>query len=248
MSNTLKQLARRFGYDLIKLKNQPTLEIHLQNVFKKYNIDCVLDVGAHVGQYGKLLRSIGYKGWILSFEPVSKNHVKLVAATRNDKRWKAFHSAIGDRTGTAKINLMEGTHFSSLNIPNEFGTRRFGEYIMPVEQEEICVDTIDNLSGQISTITKAQNWFLKMDTQGHDLSVFKGAKKSLDKIIAMQSELSCTQIYKEIPTAGASLSEYEKSGYVLSGVFSVSRDHDRLTFVEADCVMIKEAKSLSSGE
>ena len=34
-------------------------------------VDCVFDVGAHVGEYSTSLRRAGYSGDIVSFEPVS---------------------------------------------------------------------------------------------------------------------------------------------------------------------------------
>jgi len=30
----------------------------------------VIDVGAHLGQFGRLVRRLGYEGTIISFEPV----------------------------------------------------------------------------------------------------------------------------------------------------------------------------------
>src|SRR5437868_7811678 len=42
----------------------------LRHVLGKLSINCVLDVGANRGQFGTLLRGIGYTGWIISFEPI----------------------------------------------------------------------------------------------------------------------------------------------------------------------------------
>jgi len=43
---------------------------HLQALFARLKIDCVIDVGAHLGQFGRLVRRLGYEGTIISFEPV----------------------------------------------------------------------------------------------------------------------------------------------------------------------------------
>jgi hypothetical protein len=45
-------------------------EFHLKQVFERFGVDCVFDVGANVGQYAELLRQrVGYRGEILSSEP-----------------------------------------------------------------------------------------------------------------------------------------------------------------------------------
>jgi len=42
-------------------------------------------VGANRGQFGTLLRGIGYTGWIISFEPIRASYeaLKAVAASSN---------------------------------------------------------------------------------------------------------------------------------------------------------------------
>ena len=72
MKKLIRSALNLFGIDLVKLKNQhDNLAIHLINVLESRNIDCIFDVGANSGQYGYFLREIGYKGYIISFEPVS---------------------------------------------------------------------------------------------------------------------------------------------------------------------------------
>ena len=45
-------------------------EQHLKRFFAHFDIDCVFDVGANVGQYATALRDrVGFRGQIISFEP-----------------------------------------------------------------------------------------------------------------------------------------------------------------------------------
>ena len=55
----LQRLARRFGYDLSPRKKAKPLEAQLIAVLERFEIACVLDVGANCGQYGRLLRAWG---------------------------------------------------------------------------------------------------------------------------------------------------------------------------------------------
>ena len=59
----LKSLARgghAMGLDVVKSSNKPSsIELHLNNVFQKDSIDCVIGVGVNAGQYGSSLRKMG---------------------------------------------------------------------------------------------------------------------------------------------------------------------------------------------
>jgi hypothetical protein len=84
--------------------------------------------------------------------------------------------------------------------------------------------------------------FLKMDTQGFDLQVFAGAKRSLPKVLALQSEISIQPIYEGVPEYLEALEVYTKAGFVISGLYPVSRDKDTLALIELDCVMRRVPK------
>jgi hypothetical protein len=66
------------GYDVVRYPD-PTGSIgpHLLALLERTRVDCVLDVGAHWGAYGMLLRKAGYRGDIVSFEPVSSSASEL---------------------------------------------------------------------------------------------------------------------------------------------------------------------------
>src|SRR5919198_1008199 len=97
LARAMRQLLRRSGFDVVRYRvradpasveaSHRSLGTHLMSVFQHAQIDCVLDVGAHEGQYGRLLRSSGYAGHIVSFEPVTANARTLGEHARLDEKW-----------------------------------------------------------------------------------------------------------------------------------------------------------------
>ena len=64
------------------------------------NVNLIFDVGANAGQFGVLLREIGFDGKIVSFEPLSDARECLLNISRNDPMWQiALQTAIGEKNG-----------------------------------------------------------------------------------------------------------------------------------------------------
>src|SRR5215204_2956746 len=94
LARALRHVLRRFGLDLVRYRRHEdpaaarpshrSLGTHLISVFQHTKVECVLDVGAHEGQYGRLLRGCGYDGQIVSFEPVTANARTLREHARLD--------------------------------------------------------------------------------------------------------------------------------------------------------------------
>lgn len=231
----IKSILNLFGYELIKKKESPLLSAHLKKIIEDYEINLVIDVGANNGQFGRLLRKIGYKGDILSFEPVSSTFEKLRENSANDKRWRQIKLALGNKKGTEIINVFDSTDFSSILNPNEFGKQTFKQ-IRTSQTETIEIDTLDNI---LANDLKTRKIFLKMDTQGYDLNVFNGAKKSVNSIVAILSEISFLPIYEDMPDYHQVLKEFEANGFVVTGLFPVSRNKN-LSIIEMDGVLINK--------
>jgi hypothetical protein len=67
---------------------------HLAELLTRYDVNVVLDVGANVGQYGQLLRQVGYTGHIVSIEPVPACYAELSQWAAADNLWSVHNVAV----------------------------------------------------------------------------------------------------------------------------------------------------------
>jgi FkbM family methyltransferase len=208
----------------------------LQFIFDKCKIDLVLDVGANEGQFARALRPM-YKGDIHSFEPVSSVFNSLAASASSDPKWRVHKFALGSNDSSQTINVSNLAAFSSLLKTTEYGVRQFGEQVTVTKEEVVPVRRLDGLLHEIVPDSHEKHIFLKLDTQGYDLEVFKGLGDSLEHVYALQSEVSLLQIYEGMPTWLQSISVYEKAGFQVSGMFPVVQYEGKI--IEFDCLMIK---------
>lgn len=235
--NPLRSVCQALGYELIKERKSPSLRSHLRNVFDRYRIDVVLDVGANLGQFGTMIRKAGYRGHIYSFEPVTASFERLSEAAQGDDRWHVFKLGLGDQPARTSINLSKSSDLNSLLAANDYGRTRYPK-IEANEQESIEIDTLDHFLAEHDVSGDARI-FLKMDTQGYDLKVFEGARNSLGRVLAMLSELSLIPIYENAPHWLDALACYERGGFRVSGLYPVSRNPD-LTVIEVNCVLLSK--------
>ncbi len=210
----------------------------LQEIFGELNIDCVLDVGANKGQYRDFLRSnVEFKGTIISFEPIKYNVNLLRERSKNDEKWHIYPYALGQFTEKLPLNVMESNDLSSFSDPSHSFDWDHNAINTVDHVENVEMRRLDNMILELTNNHIIKNLFLKMDTQGHDLEVFKGGGDAIDNILALQSEISIIPIYKDIPNFLESLQMFTASGFELSGLFPVSKQGVRV--IEFDCVMTK---------
>ena len=236
-----RKIAKLFGYELLKSKrHQPNLESHLAFLLEKLNINVVLDVGANIGQYAKFLRKLGYKRKIISFEPVKSTYIKLKQESENDELWFAYNAGLGSESKEMKINVFQSSEMSSFLSANEFGAKIYGNNMEVESEETILITTLDSFIQENPGVVSAHDKILlKMDTQGFDLEVFKGARGQLGKIEMLQSEIPLKPIYEGMTNYHEVLEEFEAHNFELSGIYPVGRDENSYALIEIDCVFIK---------
>jgi FkbM family methyltransferase len=230
----------RLGVDVIRHPSRHSFDWHLQLLFAKLGIDCVLDVGANRGQYAQLLRKIGYSGHILSFEPVPEAYSELQRVMAGDRRWRGFPFALGDRDGVAPLHVSGGTsEASSFLEMNEEGPKVWGDHHRELRSAEVQVRRLDSILDDLVRDLPAPRIYLKMDTQGYDLAVVEGARGVLDRILALQSEIAERAFYHGMTPLPEALARYLAMGFVFTGIFPGNRDEDHLRVFEFDCVMMR---------
>jgi len=159
-----------------------------------YSIDTVLDVGANRGQFAQELRNdLGYKRRIVSFEPLSSAFELLKASAEGVQGWEIFNIALGDSDETQEINIAGNSYSSSLldMLPSHVESAPESKYIGSEMIEVKCLDSIfDDLCKPTNKI------YMKIDTQGFESQVLKGAEKSLARIDTIQMEMSLVPLYE----------------------------------------------------
>jgi FkbM family methyltransferase len=216
------------------LLNRTIELIFLRDLLAQLKIDCVLDVGANRGQFAYELRKTGYTGLIISFEPISTVFRALQERFANDSSWIGHQIALGSSDERKTITVPGNTLLSS-----------FLEPIFAFENRMTETVEIRRLDGLLPTIlpdADSMRIFLKMDTQGYDLEVFRGASGCLDKIQGIQSELSVQPLYKDMPHYLEVLEEYETAGFHLFNLSVVNRI-DTGGLLELNCLMRRSFES-----
>lgn len=158
---------------------------------KKYGIDTIIDVGANYGQFVEKMRSVKFRGEIISFEPISFVHAAIEKKAGKDPNWRiAPRMAIGDRNGEIDINIYGD---SSLSSP----------YTMVASSETPTVErlqlrTLDDALAEYDL--RDRNILLKIDVQGFEPAVLDGARETLNHVTAIMMEVSLIRMYEhEVP-------------------------------------------------
>jgi FkbM family methyltransferase len=242
ITSALKKSAHKvfnlFGFDLIKRGHfDQSFGAHLLKVFSSRKIDCVLDVGANIGQYGLFLREIGYTGHIVSFEPVKSVFEELLRNSDGDPKWICFNVALSDESKLNEINVYEGTQFCSFLDISEYAKNVWDD-VGAATKEIVKTVRLDDVFPELKGRLQCNHIYLKLDTQGFDLNVFRGATETLRDIHAMQSELSLISVYEGMERSFAGVEHYCEAGFFISGMFPINVEKS-LAVIEYDCVLVK---------
>lgn len=213
----------------------------LRRFLRAFAIDCVFDVGANRGQYARTLRKdAGFKGAILSFEPNPDIFAELASRAKGDDNWHVFNMALSDFDGTASFNIMAADQFSSLKKPSDQQDEIFAERNKVTRTVDMQCRRLESLMPELQAAYGFARPFLKMDTQGHDLSVCEGAGAVLNQMKGVQTELGVRPIYEGSTSYRAMIDWLAERGFDPSAFFANNKGHFPL-LVEMDGIFVNRA-------
>src|SRR5215212_830167 len=96
---------RRLGYELHPYPPPPRVEEadrRRDRLLRSRGITLLVDVGANVGEFGASVRASGFRGRIVSCEPLSGPYAELAERSATDPAWESRKLALGGRDGSAE--------------------------------------------------------------------------------------------------------------------------------------------------
>ena len=214
-SNPLARSAREILTRIGSNVDSPFISI-VRNL-EDSNVSNVIDVGANVGQFGLDIRRHGFKGQIVSYEPVNETFELLTQTTRRHQPWKAIQLGLGAAESERTINISGNDGLSSSLL--EMGSLHLENFpdSATVSRQNISISTIDN---QLVVLgLRPQEIMLKLDVQGFEAEVLKGASQSISKIPLCYLEVSITPLYEGEVLLLPILIELSKYGHEVIDVF-----------------------------
>lgn len=194
IKRAIKNIIQKAGFDIHRLsvKNEPLFELF--QGLQKFNINMIMDVGANAGQFASKLRSVGYTGNIVSFEPLTSAYTELCKVASRDKKWVVYkRCAVGHFDGEIQINIA-GNSCSSSILPMLETHRAAAEESSYIGSEDTPIVKLDTIS--MEYLSKAEGKaFLKIDTQGYEWQVLDGATETLKQVQGVLCELSLVPLY-----------------------------------------------------
>ena len=131
--------------------------------------DYVLDIGANIGFYGRILSNlVGSSGMVYCFEPNRSNFNKLKGNVSGLKNVKLFNNAVSDKSGT--LNL-----YTSKLLNVDHRTYPINNYDKIEEIEAVKIDELIR-NGIISKVD-----LIKIDIQGYELQAFRGMIETIQQ-------------------------------------------------------------------
>jgi FkbM family methyltransferase len=199
-------------------------------------ITTILDCGANSGQYVDDLKKARWAGKVYSFEPLSEAYAILSGKAVASDQWQAFHCALGEENGESTIQVAGNSYSSSLL---EFSTdfKELRPDASPVGSETVTIRRLDD-------VVKEEGFsfdgpvMLKLDVQGFELSVLRGALETLPRVSVIQCELALIPSYE----GGATFVEVREflrdQGFVLAHLIDGHANHETGELREVDGIFL----------
>jgi FkbM family methyltransferase len=211
---------------------------------KDNKISLVLDVGANEGQYGAIIRTIGYNSNIISFEPIKSVFQTLFQRSKYAPNWLVRNEALGDFDGYTEINISSFSQTSSIFPATGLASTAYWKSKV---KEKICVRRLDSLVNELAI--DSHRVLLKIDTQGFEEKVLLGCQNILQRnnIILLEVELFIQQFYTGEKLFSEMLMYIRSLGFELVSMNPVHIDSNRGYVLQYDCTFIRKT-ILNDGE
>lgn len=206
-------------------------------ILARLGVSAVIDVGAAVGEYAIELRKEGFKGRILSIEPVASSYALLAKRCARDGMWDCLNVALGGEHGSCQINVAANLVSSSI-LPIgslHLNAEPQSKYLAVETVEMRRLDDVAEEYGLLEEILA-----LKLDVQGYELEVLGGGERALQAASVVETEVSLVELYQGQPLIVDVISYMAERGFGPAGLRQGFVNTKTDEALQADILFVRE--------
>ena len=185
-----------------------------------YDYATVLDVGANRGQFALLAATRFPRARIICFEPLGTARATIDRLFTDDNRVDVVGAAVAASARSSHLFVSRSDDSSSLLAPTDLQTSIFRATEV-VEEIRVATERLDVLLDRDSIVRPT---LLKIDVQGAELEVLRGATGVLDDVDTILVECSFAEFYSGQPAADDVIRFLHRRGFRLTTVMTAYAD------------------------
>jgi FkbM family methyltransferase len=155
-------------------------------------IRTIVDVGANTGQFSSAMAALLPDASIYSFEPLPNCFAQLSRRLKKRDNFRGFMLALGDQAGEATLWRSSFSESSSLLTMTDLHKESF-PWSAEHTPQTVRVDTLDAFLPELKLEARV---FLKLDVQGFEGRVLRGAERVLTYVHYVLAETSFQPLYE----------------------------------------------------
>lgn len=164
------------GFDVAHFKDSGELEVLRAIAAQGTKLAVIIDVGAHIGEWSQAAHVFFPEASIYAFEPATANYARL-EETVKDLPVTCVKAALSDTVGIATLHTYSSQPWLASLYMLDLEHRSYGGFTES-EPEDVSCTTVDAYCAEAG-IERVD--FLKIDAEGHDFAVLRGASGLLEK-------------------------------------------------------------------
>lgn len=230
---------KQFGLKLSRLSRDEMSQVAA--CLDHLGVTVLFDIGANVGNFAIPMKSAGFTGKVVCFEPLPDAHAMLITNTQVIPDIIVHERvALGDAPGTTAINIAGNSVSSSIldMLPAHSDACPESSYVSSAETDVLRLDQVFD-----SYVSSNDVAFLKIDTQGYETKVLDGAGAALDRVDGLLLELSLVPLYEGQALWKDIVEQLQNRGFKLWRVTPGFSDLDTGQTLQFDGLFVRSSKA-----
>lgn len=218
---------------LIKRLNAPDMPMALERLAtRRFSPELIFDIGANRGDFAQLALAVWPSARVACFEPLRHATAQIVQLQSRFPNIDLHRTLVGE-CEKASVELHVAN--ASTSLLNDGENDKFPVECFPQTTVDIAVHT--RYGGRAPDL-------LKLDVQGYELWVLKGAEESLPRVRVILAEVNLLDIHENVPLLHEMTAWLFQRGFVAYDICGLTRRPLDDALWQTDMVFVRQDDAL----